>query len=77
MGMGSVMDRVAKATEKSEKHLEKIANKESKTEIKNNTKKQMEQSNVYEGGVPIMKELQQQTRFLRDISERGSVQKFA
>jgi TP901 family phage tail tape measure protein len=77
MGIGSVMDRVAKATEKSEKYLEKIANKETKTEKEKETKKQPEQNNIYEGDVPVMKELQQQTRFLRDISERGNVQKFA
>jgi hypothetical protein len=71
------MDRVAKATEKSEKHLEKIANKETKTDKEKETKKQPEQNKVYEGDVPIMKELQQQTRFLRDLSERGNVQKFA
>jgi TP901 family phage tail tape measure protein len=77
MGMGSVMDRVAKATEKSEKHLEKIANKDTKTESKNDTKKKQEQNKIYEGDVPLIKELQQQTRFLRDISEKGSGQQFA
>ncbi|MDR0338292.1 MAG: hypothetical protein LBI18_14545 [Planctomycetaceae bacterium] len=65
---------MAKATEKSEKYLEKIANKETKTEKEKETKKQPEQNNVYEGDVPIMKEMQQQTRLLRDISEKRSIQ---
>jgi hypothetical protein len=77
MGMGSVMDRVAKATEKSEKHLEKIANKDTTKELTNDTKKKQEPSKIYEGDGPLIKELQQQTRFLRDISEKGTAQQFA
>jgi hypothetical protein len=45
--------------------------------MKNDTKKQQEQKKVYEDDVSMLKELQQHTRFLRDISEKGGVQKFA
>ncbi|GHT14356.1 hypothetical protein FACS1894170_11310 [Planctomycetales bacterium] len=75
MGVGSSMDRVAKATEKSEKHLEKLVNKNDKPE-KQAAKKKDEDENT-DGDDLAVRELKQQTRFLRDISERGLSSKFA
>ncbi|MDR3110407.1 MAG: phage tail tape measure protein [Planctomycetaceae bacterium] len=75
MGYGSSMDRVAKATEKSEKHLEKLVNKNDKPD-KQPTKQQDEDED-YDGDDLAVRELKQQTRFLRDISERGLSSKFA
>ncbi len=70
MGVGSTMDRVAKATEKSEKHLEKIANKDAKAEGKPDEKKK-EQAKEPDKDDPALNEMKAQTRILRDISTKG------
>ncbi len=70
MGVGSTMDRVAKATEKSEKHLEKIANKDAKAEGKPDEKKK-EQAKEPDKDDPALNEMKVQTRILRDISTKG------
>ena len=72
MGVGSSMDRVAKATEKSEKHLEKIANKEEKNELAANPKKEIHTAEQNEKD-PALTEMKTQTRLLRDISTKGGV----
>jgi hypothetical protein len=69
MGYGSSMDRVAKATEKSEKHLEKLVNKNDKPDKQ--PAKQQDEDEDYDGDDLAVRELKQQTRFLRDISDRG------
>ena len=71
MGLGSSMDRVAKATEKSEKHLEKIAAKDEKTGTAVPTKKEAATKDSASGEDPAVKELKLQTRYLRDLSEKG------
>jgi aspartate ammonia-lyase len=75
MGYGSSMDRVAKATENSEKHLEKLVNKNDKPEKQ--PAKQQDEDESHDGDDLAVRELKQQTRFLRDISERGLSSKFA
>ena len=72
MGVGSTMDRVAKATEKSEKHLEKIVAKEEKfKEVA--TKKEPVTQESASGEDPTVRELKLQTRILRDLSSGGGV----
>jgi len=72
MGVGSTMDRVAKATEKSEKHLEKIVAKEEKSK-ESATKKETETKDSASGEDPTVRELKLQTRILRDLSSGGGV----
>jgi hypothetical protein len=74
MGVGSSMDRVAKATEKSEKHLEKLVNKNNKPGKPSPAKK--DEPDNDNGDDLAVKELKQQTRYLRDISENGVVTRF-
>jgi phage-related protein len=76
MGAGSTMDRVAKAAEKSEKHLEKMANKNEKAVKQSPEKKNNEPENE-SGDNLAVKELKQQTRYLRNISEQGLTPHFA
>lgn len=72
MGVGGgPMDRVARATEKSEKHLEKIANKEEKKEKDGKEDKKKDEQAVFEGDDPAAHELKIQTRLLRDIAQGG------
>jgi hypothetical protein len=75
MGAGSSIDRVAKATEKSEKHLEKLVNKNDKPEKQ--SPKKVDESENDNGEDLTVKELKQHTRFLRDISEKGISSKFS
>ena len=66
------MDRVAKATEQSEKHLAKIAAKEEKKEKQPESPKKEEvvdKSGDADG--LVVKELKQHTRYLRDLSGKG------
>ncbi len=72
MGAGSTMDRVAKATEKSEKHLEKIANKDAKADG-NPDEKKKEQGKEPGQDDPTLNEMKAQTRILRDILTKGGV----
>jgi hypothetical protein len=72
MGLGSSMDRVAKATEKSEKHLEKIAAKDETTDKEVVAKKEPATKDPANGEDPTMRELKLHTRYLRDLSERGT-----
>jgi TP901 family phage tail tape measure protein len=74
MGVGSSIDRVAKATEKSEKHLEKLASKNEKTDKQPAKKNDEEDTN--ENEYLAFRELKQQTRYLRDISEHSFTPKF-
>ena len=71
MGVGSTMDRVAKASERSEKHLEKIAGKEEKPAIVQ--KKEVQQEAPQEDKNPMLAELKIHTRILRDLSTNGGV----
>jgi hypothetical protein len=71
MGLGSSMDRVAKATEKSEKHLEKIAAKDEKADGAV-AKKEPATKDSGSGEDLAVKELKLQTRYLRDLSEKGT-----
>jgi hypothetical protein len=71
MGFGSTMDRVAKATEQSEKHLAKLAAKDTTTSGKVVTKKETSIKDSASGEDPTVRELKLQTRYLRDLSEKG------
>ncbi|MCL2624827.1 MAG: hypothetical protein FWD31_14280, partial [Planctomycetaceae bacterium] len=72
MGAGNTMDRVAKATEQSEKHLAKIAAKDDKKEKPQEVAKKVEPAESHgDGETLVVKELKQHTRFLRNISESG------
>jgi phage-related protein len=75
MGLGTSMDRVVKATEKSEKHLEKLVNKNDKPDKQPTIKK--DQEDKIEDEDLTVRELKQQTRYLRDISEHSFSPKFA
>ncbi|MDR3234434.1 MAG: phage tail tape measure protein [Planctomycetaceae bacterium] len=75
MGFGSSMDRAAKAAEKSEKHLEKLVNKNDQPDKPQAKKKDEPDSD--NGDEYTIRELKQQTRYLRDISEQGFSQRFA
>jgi hypothetical protein len=72
MGVGSTMDRVAKATEKSEKHLEKIAARDEKPGREFVAKKEITAKDSATGDDPTVRELKLQTRYLRDLSEKGN-----
>jgi phage-related protein len=72
MGAGSSIDRVAKATEKSEKHLEKLVNKNDKP-TKQTSAKKIDDSENENGDNIVVAELKQQTRFLRDISSNSQL----
>ena len=69
MGAASTMDRVAKATEQSEKHLAKIADKEEKTKTDTTPKKEIHTDSDDNG--QAVAELKIQTRLLRDLSTKG------
>ncbi|MDR0390452.1 MAG: hypothetical protein LBH59_00980, partial [Planctomycetaceae bacterium] len=75
MGAGSSIDRVAKATEKSEKHLEKLVNKNDKPIQQSTTKKIDESENENDDNL-VVRELKQQTRFLRDMLDHNNATKF-
>ncbi|MCL2120238.1 MAG: phage tail tape measure protein [Planctomycetaceae bacterium] len=78
MGVGTTMDRVAKATEQSEKHLAKIAGKDDKKEKPQEApKKEMQDDKPGEAEGLVVKELKQHTRYLRDLSGNGLGAKFA
>jgi hypothetical protein len=71
MGLGNSMDRVAKATERSEKHLEKIAAKDEKSnEVA--VKKETTPKDSASGEDPTTRELKLQTRILRDLADKGT-----
>jgi len=70
MGVTSTMDRVAKATEKSEKHLEKIVAKEEKP---TQTAKKEIRNEPAQDQNPMLAELKIHTRLLRDLSSNGGV----
>jgi hypothetical protein len=72
MGAGSTMDRVAKATEQSEKHLAKIADKEEKSKSAATQKKEIHATEPDDND-PAVAELKVHTRLLRDLtSTRGA-----
>jgi len=68
MGATSTMDRVANATEQSEKHLAKIASKEEKSKPAPEPKKEI---HVAEPDDKAVAELKIHTRLLRDLSTKG------
>jgi hypothetical protein len=70
MGAGSTMDRVAKATEQSEKHLARIADKEEKTKSTATPKKESHAAEPDDKN-PAVAELKVHTRLLRDLSTKG------
>ncbi len=70
MGQGTVMDRVAKATEKSEKHLQKIADKNIPDSGDTAIPDEPNEGNHSDENI-VAKELKQQTRYLRDIALNG------
>jgi hypothetical protein len=72
MGLGSSMDRVAKATEKSEKHLEKIVARDEKPVKEIVPKKETPPKVAANGDDPTVRELKLHTRYLRDISEKDT-----
>ncbi len=70
MGQGTVMDRVAKATEKSEKHLAKMAEQNGTKD--SGTKKTPEKESAKNSDENIVvKELKQHTRYLRGMAQNG------
>jgi len=73
MGAGNTMDRVAKATEQSEKHLAKIAAKEEKKQNQQSEPAKKEEAVDKSGDADglVVKELKQHTRYLRDLSGKG------
>jgi len=71
MGLGNSMDRVAKATERSEKLLEKIAAKDEKPGNEVVTKKEVATKDSANGEDPTLRELKLQTRCLRDLADKG------
>jgi hypothetical protein len=79
MGVGSTMDRVAKATEQSEKHLAKIAARDDKkqNEPKDASKTNEPAETPIDGEGLVVKELKQHTRYLRNLSDNGMGAKFA
>ncbi|MDR1493989.1 MAG: phage tail tape measure protein [Planctomycetaceae bacterium] len=77
MGVGSVMDRVAKATEKSEKHLSKLVNKDTNPDKQEESNKESTPEFAAGRDDLAMRELKQHTRYLRDISEKTLSAKFA
>jgi hypothetical protein len=78
MGVGTTMDRVAKATEQSEKHLAKIANKDDKKDKQQEAPKKDEPDDKPgEAEGLVVKELKQHTRYLRNMSDNGLGAKFA
>jgi phage-related protein len=72
MGLGSSMDRVAKATERSEKHLEKIAAKDEKPGNEVVVKKEPATKETENRDDPTVRELKLQTRYLRDLADKGT-----
>ena len=72
MGVDTTMDRVAKATEQSEKHLAKIAAKDDTKDKPQEVAKKNEPTESHgDGETLVVKELKQHTRYLRDLSGRG------
>ncbi len=70
MGQGTVMDRVAKATEKSEKHLQKIAEKKDADAADADIPDEPDAGENRNENV-VVKELKQHTRYLRDMAQGG------
>ena len=70
MGATSTMDRVANATEQSEKHLAKIANKEEKAKPAATPKKENQAAEPDDKDAAVA-ELKIHTRLLRDLSVKG------
>ena len=70
MGASSVMDRVAKATEKSEKHLQKMADNVDSYAADTEILDEPDENDGMDENL-MAKELKQQTRYLRDIAQNG------
>ncbi len=67
---GLSLEQTAKATEKSEKHLEKIAAKDEPSGKEVVAKKDATKDSA-SGEDPTVRELKLQTRYLRDLSDKG------